>query len=169
MTFSYIRSFPPLAPGYIASTDPELVVESGYLDFARTVETPIGKALIRTGLRNKNMPNVVLPTASGNTLYGVLLMNEVARKNTDQTPFTELGQNLINVGRIGRFTVHVSQAFTDVTLPVYVETADNADRGKFRSTTNTGAFLAANAEWQSASYENPFGGGLVAELQLRIR
>jgi hypothetical protein len=160
---TYMRQFGNLPAGYLSTTDPQLVIESCFLDVSAVTEVLLGTGVIRTGNKNKYMPLVNLPVDSTAVLYGIILITENQFVVAGQTPGTERGQRLITVLRDGICTVQTSVQPASINDPVWFEYAVGAGRGKFRpNNTGTVAVQITNAKWKNIFDAN------TSELELRM-
>lgn len=161
---TYLREFPNLPAGYINTTDPDLVIESCRLDELSTVAVPLGYGLVVTGITNTNMPTVKLPSAGTDKFYGILLVNNTAYRAPNQTPFTEMGQNLVLVARKVLNVRVVTSTAVAINDPVFLQFSGAGNIGKFRNNnTGTVGIAVPNASWKST-----LASAGVAELELRL-
>jgi hypothetical protein len=162
---TYARQFPLLPAGYINTTDPDLIIEEGFLNETAGVEVPLGVGLVRTALKNTNLPTLALPTTSGDNFYGVLTINNSTYRTSTQTDFTELGQTRVLVVRNVLAIRVLTATAVAINDPVYLHFAAGANRGKFRNdNTGTVGILVPNARWKST-----LATAGVADLELQLK
>jgi hypothetical protein len=161
----YTRQFARLDAGLRASTEIQFSVKSCFLNETVNTEFKTGTWVYKENTdKNYNMPSVKQITADTQTVYGLLIENSSAYKVQKQSPYTELGTNLVLVATKGIYTVRVAAAFTNVNLPVFALTAAGATRGYSSAVTAVGAIQVKNAKWHCASYQK--GTEHIAEVEI---
>jgi hypothetical protein len=161
----YLRQYPKLPAGFNASTDPNHNIDSAFLNELVTTQVASGAGLVTTGLNSSFSRTVVLPTATSDIFYGVLLDNPTAYRPKDPYGVTvnyQFGQQLVLVMTRGIVTVTTTTAVA-INDPVYLDTTAGSARGTFRN-NNTGSvgILVPGARWHST-----LASAGVAELELR--
>ena len=162
---TYIRQYPKLPAGYLASTDPNLNVDSAFLNELVTTQVPFGSGLVISGFTASFMKTALLPVTTSDVWYGVMIDNPTAYRPKDPYGVTvnyQYGQALVLVVTKGIVTVTTTTAVA-INDPVYVDTTSGTARGTFRN-NNTGSvgILVPNAKWHST-----LASAGVAELELR--
>lgn len=144
----YLRQFPTLPSGFLNTTDTRQVRDTGYLDYATTVEIPCGVAVVRT-TKIGDVFKVITPTATTDIFYGFVLKDESIFHDYGQTDNTYKGQQLVPIIREAQdFWAATCSTVTAVNDPVYVETAAGANRGKLKNNnTGTTGILLPTAKW----------------------
>jgi hypothetical protein len=148
----YLRQFPTLSAGFLNTTDTRQVRDTGYLDYATSVEVPWGVAVVRT-TKIGDIFKVILPIATTDIFYGFVLKDESIFRDYGQSDNTYKGTQLVPIIREAQdFWAATCSTVTAVNDPVYVETATGANRGKLKN-NNTGStgLLLPTAKWLEAT------------------
>jgi len=144
----WLRQFRPLPPGWLNTTDTRQVIVTGYLGYAATAEILIGLGVVQTG-KVGDADLVVLPQATGQQFFGIILKDEAAFRVIGQTPGTRKGQDFVPIIREAMgIKVHTASPVS-INDPVNCVFTAGVNQGKF--TTSTVGSIPVNGKWRETT------------------
>lgn len=164
----YLRQYPKLPAGYLASTQVDIHVDSSFLNELVTAQVLFGAGLCLSGYNASFQKIALLPVLTTDVFYGVIIDNPTGYRPKDPYGVTvnyQFGQALVLVVTRGIVTVNTSTAVA-INDPVYLDTGSvtAANKGTFNN-SNTGStsitIPSSRAKWHST-----LSAAGVAELEL---